>query len=903
MTGELDTRLLRLKTELDDHARIARYLGLDFERPIQSLDDGYPENAIAWVGKITERLLKQLWRHHNIPGTPAGKTLKDLISGCRPYIRSHTVIEALHDIQRLRNRSAHDGFQVADEDGLTAVRRLLDVLAWYTSTGSGALSGNAPRLAPAVAAKAEFLAGLYVTLDFRLAKRFELSRHTVYQLLVRERGLRSEYVELLLSRDVGDVAKVLEVTGGELLQTRLPKLTRFLILEDGSGEVPDVLRDDCRVVTYDHFMDAFVDLERHLADVAGLYPRLDAATAPVAGDLLTADERSGQMRITEAGAASALLEEVAASGGNLLIVGRPGSGKTTLLKQLVTSAAGADARRYRFFFDLSLKDRGESFADFVTRTLAPYMAVEAAYVFPAFCYFARAGSVMCAVDGFDEAVPELTQASFLELFAELAEVLSAESAVVMTSRVSFLEDSPQVRRLMDGTSLMSEKLIQQLHAQGVDPLRVPRFSVLRLRDEMSGGSLLGARLASELGPAGQAASLGARSAVGPVGHGSQYDLDDLLWRHITQVVEPALLPRFVEVFGLAFVRGVTIFTLLDLVNELGIGVFAGSRASLDSFRLMALFRPAGPAGSLDGPAADGAAVAFRHAAYQELLAAEFLRTAEGRAAALTAAPRPRLTEQVRQFLCRRGGGAAGTDDCVLPAGVYVVGPGHDLMLRRIERPVRLDRFPVTVARYKRFLDAISRDGSARWDHPATPARCTHEPWHERLRIPGYYDDPAYDNHPAVVVNWWSAYAFARFEGKRLPTSLEWEAAARGADGRMFPWGDQADLAVVNCADSWSGHPLITYEAWHEELGRGRLAEALPGPVDAHPENVSPFGVREMSGNVWEFTATVLEDLNEAVICGGSFDNPYRAVQASSKGTYRRRGASNAVGFRCVEDLT
>ena len=64
-------------------------------------------------------------------------------------------------------------------------------------------------------------------------------------------------------------------------------------------------------------------------------------------------------------------------------------------------------------------------------------------------------------------------------------MLSAESAVVMTSRVSFLEDSPQVRRLLDGTSLMSEKLAQQLHAQGVDPLRVPRFSVLRLRDDAS----------------------------------------------------------------------------------------------------------------------------------------------------------------------------------------------------------------------------------------------------------------------------------------------------------------------------------------------------------------------------------------------------------------------------------
>lgn len=70
--------------------------------------------------------------------------------------------------------------------------------------------------------------------------------------------------------------------------------------------------------------------------------------------------------------------------------------------------------------------------------------------------------------------------------------------------------------------------------------------------------------------------------------------------------------------------------------------------------------------------------------------------------------------------------------------------------------------------------------------------------------------------------------------------------------------------------------MITYEAWREQLDRGRLGNALPGPVTAHPGNISPFGLREMTGNVWEWTGTVLDDLNEAVICGGSFDNPYRA---------------------------
>ena len=98
-------------------------------------------------------------------------------------------------------------------------------------------------------------------------------------------------------------------------------------------------------------------------------------------------------------------------------------------------------------------------------------------------------------------------------------------------------------------------------------------------------------------------------------------------------------------------------------------------------------------------------------------------------------------------------------------------------------------------------------------------------------------------------------------GIGVPSSLEWEAAARGFDGRLFPWGDQVDTSLVNCADSWSDHPLVTYAAWREEHDRGRLSRALPGPVDAHPGNTSPFGVRELGGNVWEWTSTVLDSID------------------------------------------
>ncbi len=888
MTAQLDTRLARLKQELDAHARIARYLGLDLDRPVRSLADGYPDHTIAQVGRITERLLHQLWIRHGAAGTPAGKTLKDLISGCRPYIRSHRVLDALHEIQKLRNRSAHDGYLAADEDALVAIRRLLDVLAWYTSTGSGALATNAPRLSPAAAAKAEFLVGLYVTLDYRLTRRTELSQHAVYLLFVRQRGLRSDHAELLLASDANQATQALAASAGKLWQAELTRLTRFVILEEDGGDLRDELRPGCQVVAYDHFMDVFVDLERHVADIRRLYPRLDSPAVPLQGDLLAVDELSGEMEVSTEGDARELLARVAEDGGNLLIMGGPGSGKTTLLKELVAAPPGISARPYRFFFDLSLKNKDESFADFVTRTLAPCIRVEAAYVFPVFCYFTRTGSVLSALDGFDEAVPEMTLSGLLALFSEVAEVLSAESAVVMTSRVSFLEDSPPVRRLLDGASLMSEKLAQQLHAQGVDPLRVPRFSVLRLRDHDAAGSLLARQVRRQATGLVQAADGEARDA----------HLADLLWRHITQVVEPSMLPQVVSYFGMAFLRGVTVFPLIELVNGFGMNVFDGGRADANSFRLKALFRIANPAGT---------ALAPRHAAYQELLAAEFLRSPEGRDAALAAAPRPRLTEEVREFLYHRSQTANPppkadrADDCVTPAGVYLVGPSHHLMLRRVTRPVRLDQFPVTVRRYKKFLHEVGGHGSAQWDHPNMPADYTHNPPQQHLAVPTYYEDPAYENHPAVAVSWWSAYAFARYEGKRLPTSLEWEAAARGFDGRLFPWGDEADVSRVNCADSWSDHPLVTYAAWREERAHGRIAEAVPSPVDAHPGNISPFGVREMVGQVWEWTSTVLEDLNEAVVCGGSFDNPLRAAQASSKGTYDRRGVSSVVGFRCAQE--
>lgn len=860
----LDDRLLRLQGELNDHERIARHLGLDFERPIRSIGDGYPENAVALVGRAAERILKELWRYHDVPGDPGGKALNDLIKGCTPYITSSSVLDALRDIQRLRNRSAHDGYEIAEEDGLVAVRRLVDVMAWFTTTGSQVLTGDVPRLTPEVARRAEFLAGLYMTLGYQASKRFELSSHTLYQLFRREVGLRSDYVELVLSRSSDEVRQVLEATRGELLQTELPKTTRFIVLDRDDIETLADFRD-YRVVTFDRFLDAIVDLDAHLASVMRV-DLISDARIPLGADLLVTDERTGNATVSRVGDAYSLLAETAATGGNLLVVGRSGSGKTALLQRLVAAGRTATIRRYRFYFDMGLKRPEESFKEFAVRTLAPCMAVDSSKVFDVFHYFVRTGSVVCAFDAIDEAVSANTLGGFLDLFSELAEALSATSAVVMSSRVSFLEDSPEVRRLLDGTTLLSERLAQQLHAHGVDPLSIPRFSALRLHEDTAPLEL---QLQDLLGRKGS--------------------LPDLLWARLTTIVAQAgLYGKFqsiVEYFGSAQLERRTNFTLVELFNALG-AEFFDDRIKYGSFRLRHLFRTDG-----------SERVAFVHSAYQEILAAEYLRSPNARKRA--AAGSVRLSEQIRAFLFHMSKGGATTEDCVLPAGTYLVGPSHHLMLREVPAPVRFDRYAVTVRRYNEFLAR----GSAEWDHPEQPPNVSHQPWQDRLRVQDYYTSPKYQEFPAICISWWSAYAFARSEGKRLASSLEWEAAARGADGRLFPWGDEIDLTAANCADAYSGHPLVTYETWLEEHERGSLREAFPVPVQFLEKNRSPFGIHQMVGNVWEFTSTVLPDSGEAVICGGSFDNPYRAVQASSKGLVRLRGSSNAIGLRCVEELS
>ncbi|HEU5457239.1 MAG TPA: SUMF1/EgtB/PvdO family nonheme iron enzyme [Terracidiphilus sp.] len=243
----------------------------------------------------------------------------------------------------------------------------------------------------------------------------------------------------------------------------------------------------------------------------------------------------------------------------------------------------------------------------------------------------------------------------------------------------------------------------------------------------------------------------------------------------------------------------------------------------------------------------------------------------------------------------------GSDDI----GVDVQYPWEDSPRRAHEHPMvihtfYIDKFPVTNAEFKQFL-------SASHYHPADDLNFLKD-WTN-----GTYPAGA-ANKPVTWVSIEDARAYAKWAGKRLPHEWEWQYAAQGTDNRLYPWGNcgwqppsEALPASASCA--WNSNPALL-PAPIADHGRTMLAAS---DVDAHPSGVSPFGVMDMVGNVWQWTDEYVDDHTRAAILrGGSHYQPLGSIwyfpqawQNNQHGklllmapSYDRSGA---VGFRCVKD--
>jgi formylglycine-generating enzyme required for sulfatase activity len=220
----------------------------------------------------------------------------------------------------------------------------------------------------------------------------------------------------------------------------------------------------------------------------------------------------------------------------------------------------------------------------------------------------------------------------------------------------------------------------------------------------------------------------------------------------------------------------------------------------------------------------------------------------------------------------------------VPAGEFIMGSpeGEGEDDEHPQRTVYLDAFyigkyEVTNAEYKECVDA----GAC--DPPSQTSSSTRN---------SYYGNPEYDDYPVINVSWYDAKAYCGWKGVRLPTEAEWEKAARGTDGRKYPWGNEFDSYKCNTLES----------------GIGDTTE-----VGSFPDGASPYGAYGMAGNVLEWVADWYDtdyyskapERNPEgpdsgvvrVLHGGSWGNSPRATRCAFRHRSDPVSRYDHVGFR------
>jgi iron(II)-dependent oxidoreductase len=207
----------------------------------------------------------------------------------------------------------------------------------------------------------------------------------------------------------------------------------------------------------------------------------------------------------------------------------------------------------------------------------------------------------------------------------------------------------------------------------------------------------------------------------------------------------------------------------------------------------------------------------------------------------------------------------------------------------------IDKYEVTTVQFLKFVLATDRDPLIDWQYDGG----------------NFQEEMA--NHPVMHVSWFDADAYCKWVGKRLPTEAEWEKAARGGDGRIYPWGNQmAGLSRANFGRTGLSGPV-----------RDRPERLMLYPpiisVDKYENAVSPYGVFQMSGNVSEWVADWYdpkyyatapernpkgpESGTQRAFRGGGWIDSTPTVRAAQRNGTEPNTKMNWIGFRCARDVS
>lgn len=244
-----------------------------------------------------------------------------------------------------------------------------------------------------------------------------------------------------------------------------------------------------------------------------------------------------------------------------------------------------------------------------------------------------------------------------------------------------------------------------------------------------------------------------------------------------------------------------------------------------------------------------------------------------------------------------GRGRDGAPMILIPTGPFTMGSEDGLPNERPEHTVTLDsyyvdQYEVTLSLYRKFLESTKQESPSTWDDEATTT---------------------VGDRPATGMKWQSALAYCQWAGKRLPTEAEWEKAARGTDGRRYPWGDmQPFVDIANYNRGMWVNEAITLVA---------VTSGLEGMSVRHglkEGGKSPFGLSHMAGNAAEWVADwygrdyyqrtpEMNPLGPAtgekrVIRGGSWADLPAALRVTARFSAEADYEDRTIGFRCAMNV-
>ena len=244
-----------------------------------------------------------------------------------------------------------------------------------------------------------------------------------------------------------------------------------------------------------------------------------------------------------------------------------------------------------------------------------------------------------------------------------------------------------------------------------------------------------------------------------------------------------------------------------------------------------------------------------------------------------------------------GRGGDGAPMILIPAGPYIMGSNDGLPNERPEHTVTLDsyyvdQYEVTLSLYRKFLESTKQESPSTWDDEAATT---------------------VGDRPATGMKWQSASAYCQWAGKRLPTEAEWEKAARGTDGRRYPWGDmQPFVDIANYNRGMWVNEAITLVA---------VTSGLEGMSVRHglkEGGKSPFGLFHMAGNAAEWVADWYgrdyyqrtPEKNPSgpatgekrVSRGGSWADLPAALRVTARVSAEADYEDRTIGFRCAMNV-